>query len=134
MTQRLIRERPIEFGIHVETPPRHHRKRRAKASTDSGATVDQRAQIHRKRQDRSVDPRHAAKRGDEFLEIAVADTGIGIKREDQGHIFEDFRQLDGSSTRHYGGTGVGLAFAANLPAALGGEIQRDQRIRRRQRV
>ena len=36
MTQRLIRERPIEFGIHVGIGRRHHRKRRAKAATDSG--------------------------------------------------------------------------------------------------
>src|SRR5262249_20858333 len=46
--------------------------------------------------------------------IAVRDTGIGIRREDQQLIFEEFRQVDGSSTRKYQGPGPGAAPAPPL--------------------
>jgi len=56
------------------------------------------------------------------LRISVADTGIGISQADRVAIFQDFRQLDGSPTRRYGGAGLGLAVCRKLAADLHGEI------------
>ncbi|MEN1760622.1 PAS domain-containing sensor histidine kinase [Anoxynatronum sibiricum] len=57
------------------------------------------------------------------LGIAVTDTGIGIPVEDQERIFEWFTQGDSSSTRHFGGAGIGLTVARRLAGFLGGEIR-----------
>jgi CheY-like chemotaxis protein/anti-sigma regulatory factor (Ser/Thr protein kinase) len=56
------------------------------------------------------------------LDVAVADTGIGIRPEHQGVIFEAFRQADSSTTRQYGGTGLGLTISERLVAMMGGTI------------
>jgi len=57
-----------------------------------------------------------------LLDVAVVDTGIGIRPEHKEVIFEAFRQADSSTTRQYGGTGLGLTISARLVAIMGGTI------------
>ena len=56
------------------------------------------------------------------FEISVSDTGPGIADADQGRIFEEFQQVDLSSTRKAGGTGLGLAIARRIVEMHGGRI------------
>ncbi|WP_379131152.1 ATP-binding protein [Paenibacillus sp. sgz500958] len=57
-----------------------------------------------------------------WLEIRIKDSGIGIPEEAEEDIFEPFFKLDPSSTRKYGGLGIGLAFSRKLVQTLGGTI------------
>lgn len=57
------------------------------------------------------------------VSIEVKDTGIGISKEDIPHIFDEFRQVDGTSARQYEGTGLGLAIASKMTNILGGNIK-----------
>ncbi|MEW6085271.1 MAG: ATP-binding protein [Chloroflexota bacterium] len=61
--------------------------------------------------------------GENLVVVSVTDTGIGIPAERLNDIFEPFHQLDGSSTRHYGGTGLGLSLVREIIEAHGSMIE-----------
>ena len=57
------------------------------------------------------------------LKLTVSDTGIGMSQQALKYIFDEFRQVDMSTTRKYGGTGLGLAIVKRLSNLLGGDIE-----------
>ena len=60
--------------------------------------------------------------GREKLQVSVIDTGIGVKTEDLGMLFLPFQQVDMSSTKEYGGTGLGLHLCKKIVGLLNGDI------------
>ena len=60
--------------------------------------------------------------GREWVELAIADTGIGLTAEQQAKLFQDFTQADSLTARRYGGTGLGLAISRKLARMMGGDV------------
>jgi CheY-like chemotaxis protein len=61
--------------------------------------------------------------GEDWIEFAVADTGIGMSSEQQRRLFQSFSQADPSTSRKYGGTGLGLVISQRFAQMMGGNIQ-----------
>jgi adenylate cyclase len=56
------------------------------------------------------------------IELAIADTGIGMTPEQLGRLFQEFSQAEASTAKKYGGTGLGLAITRKLARMMGGDI------------
>jgi len=73
-------------------------------------------------------PKPETARASEQIEIAVEDTGIGIAAEELERIFSEFRQVDSSITREYGGSGLGLSIAKRFVELHGGVIWAESQV------
>jgi signal transduction histidine kinase len=60
--------------------------------------------------------------GRDWIELAVADTGIGMTAEQQAKLFEEFTQADRTTAQRFGGTGLGLALSRKLARMMGGDV------------
>jgi adenylate cyclase len=60
--------------------------------------------------------------GRDWIEFAVADSGIGMTAEQQAKLFEEFTQADASTAQRFGGTGLGLAISRKLARMMGGDV------------
>jgi signal transduction histidine kinase/CheY-like chemotaxis protein len=66
--------------------------------------------------------RREAREVGDWITLSVSDTGIGIKEEMLDHVFEEFSQADDSTSRDYGGTGLGLPISRRFCRMMGGEL------------
>jgi signal transduction histidine kinase len=60
--------------------------------------------------------------GRDWIELAVADTGIGMTPEQQAKLFDEFTQADATTAQRFGGTGLGLAITRKLARMMGGDV------------
>jgi adenylate cyclase len=60
--------------------------------------------------------------GRDWIELAVADSGIGMTAEQQAKLFEEFSQADAATAQRFGGTGLGLALSRKLARMMGGDV------------
>jgi signal transduction histidine kinase len=58
----------------------------------------------------------------QWIELSVADTGIGMTAEQQAKLFEEFSQADATTAQRFGGTGLGLAITRKLARMMGGDV------------
>lgn len=117
------RNRGLEFGVTVaEGVPRHLRGdflrlRQILLNLIANAIkFTHEGHVHLRVECLSADAQYA------LLRFEIEDTGIGIAPDKQGEIFQSFTQADASTTRKYGGTGLGTTIARQLVELMGGEI------------
>jgi signal transduction histidine kinase/CheY-like chemotaxis protein len=70
----------------------------------------------------TIEAQEGQEDGRDWINIAVADTGIGMTSEQMSRLFQEFSQADASTTRKYGGTGLGLAISKRFCQMMGGDI------------
>jgi len=114
----VVRTRLVEDGRgRNEDEPTDNREDETTASREQESTGRREDESAVNREDKSKDG------GARWIEIEVEDTGEGIPADFMPHIWDRFRQADGSATRRHGGLGIGLSLVRELAEAHGGWVE-----------
>ncbi|WP_284742209.1 HAMP domain-containing protein [Amycolatopsis sp. RTGN1] len=128
----LTADKGLEFAVHIDPPvpgsvhTDEHRLQQILRNLLSNAakfTDEGRVRLHIRAADPAEVEQEALRNAPGIIAFAVEDTGIGIPEEKLAVIFEAFRQADGTTSRKYGGTGLGLNISQQLTELLGGELR-----------
>jgi adenylate cyclase len=109
---RLIVETSADLGVITVDPMRLRQILLNLLSNACKFTKDGEVKLKARR---SVD-------GRDWIEVAVADTGIGMTAEQQARLFQEFAQADKTTAQRFGGTGLGLAITRKLARMMGGDV------------
>lgn len=120
ITRELVDGKPVSIVCEIEPNADELRTDRRKLSRALACLLNNAAKFTD-----AGEIRIGARSVGDLVEMSIRDTGIGIAPDDLAIIFEDFRQVDGSFTRRFGGLGIGLTLARELVALLGGTIELD---------
>ncbi|SFW73322.1 HAMP domain-containing protein [Amycolatopsis australiensis] len=128
----LTADKGLEFAVHIDPPvpgsvhTDEHRLQQILRNLLSNAakfTDEGGVRLHIRAADPAEVEQESLKNAPGIIAFAVEDTGIGIPEEKLAVIFEAFRQADGTTSRKYGGTGLGLNISQQLTELLGGELR-----------
>jgi len=75
-----------------------------------------------------LDARRTRRKGSDWVEFRVTDTGIGMSAEQLDRLYRPFMQADASTTRKYGGTGLGLAISREFCLMMGGSLSAESEV------
>ena len=118
----LIEKNANELVLDVDQELGYDARRCNESSPDSFQSDLQRREVHKGRKDYAFCQRSSIS-NEPAIRFAVTDTGIGIPEDKIEHIFSEFSQADESTTRDYGGTGLGLALVKRFCEMMGGSIR-----------
>ncbi|MEV7094027.1 HAMP domain-containing protein [Amycolatopsis sp. NPDC051045] len=128
----LTADKGLDFAVHIDPPvpgsvhTDEHRLQQILRNLLSNAakfTDEGGVRLHIRAADPAEVEQEALRNAPGIIAFAVEDTGIGIPEEKLAVIFEAFRQADGTTSRKYGGTGLGLNISQQLTELLGGELR-----------
>ncbi|RSM38528.1 hybrid sensor histidine kinase/response regulator [Amycolatopsis balhimycina DSM 5908] len=128
----LTADKGLEFAVHIDPPvpgsvhTDEHRLQQILRNLLSNAakfTNEGGVRLHIRAADPAEVEQESLRNAPGIIAFAVEDTGIGIPDEKLAVIFEAFRQADGTTSRKYGGTGLGLNISQQLTELLGGELR-----------